>query len=133
MTVDLKRKEPKVINGIYGVPKDDDKQIFIIDAQKANSYYQASRDIALPNPGLLAELSINEGAEIYLCKSDVANFYNRLGILLWLRAYFGLPSVGEGRQGRCLTMQVLPMGWSHSLYLAQKIHEKVVLFAPPPN
>lgn len=124
--VALSQDRPHVVNGIFGVPKSDDKQRLIIDAQRANLYFSKCPDIELPNPGDLVNLCMVHSRRLYMSKADMDNFYHRLLLPDWLTTYFGLPSVViEGRR-HWPRMRVLPMGWSHSVFLAQTAHEHLI-------
>jgi hypothetical protein len=71
-----------------------------------------------------------------VAKVDLDNFYHRLTLPMWMRPYFALPPVRAGLVGLaalhgadtlvypCCT--TLPMGWSHSVYLAQTAHEHIL-------
>lgn len=125
--VQLYRSRPLVVNGIFGVPKSDNSQRLIIDAQRANLYFQKCPEIDLPNPGDLVNLCmINSSRRLYMSKADMDNFYHRLRIPEWLTTYFGLPSVVIKGNRFWPRMHVLPMGWSHSVFLAQKAHENLI-------
>lgn len=128
-------QSPKAVNGIFGVPKDDNSHRVIIDARPANSYFQAA-EVNLPSPELLAKLRPEPGRPVYFGKVDLDNFYHRLRVPEWLQSYFALPPLRaadlglEAQYGAealvhpcCAT---LPMGFSHSVYLAQVAHEHLL-------
>ena len=52
----LQETPPKVINGVFAVPKPGVKQRLIIDARPANAYLNEPPKTVLPNPGKLGEL-----------------------------------------------------------------------------
>ena len=124
-------RKPEVVNGIFCVDKKDGMLRLIIDARPANAAMRKSTKVNLPSPSLLADLQAPTGSVIYTAKADIDNFYHRLRLPSWLVPFFGLPSVRAGDLGlqgfhpdemvhpRCLT---LPMGWSHSTFLAQAVH-----------
>lgn len=125
---------PKVICGLHAVPKDGGAaQRLIIDARPANLLFIDPEPVALPTPDLLAELTIpSNGQQLFVAKSDLSDFYHTMRLPVWLTEYFALPSVqyreiGIDKDGwvhpKCLT---LPMGFSHSVLIAQLIHEKIV-------
>ena len=127
---------PKVINGYFGVPKDEDAIRLIIDARPANNAFVDPPKVELPTPDLLANLVAPTDQSFYVAKVDLDNFYHRLVLPEWLRPYFALPPVRAGDIGLeskygadtliypcCRT---LPMGWSHSVYLAQAAHEHLL-------
>jgi len=71
-------------------------------------------------------------------KTDVDNFYHRLRLPVWLRPYFALPPLPAGRVSSSVAASfgadtlvfpmctTLPMGWSHSVVLAQEAHRFVL-------
>jgi hypothetical protein len=79
---------------------------------------------------------------LYVAKADLDNFYHRLRLPLWMRPYFALPAVsaaeiglvGSVVDGRMLQPSdyvypmctCLPMGFSHSVFLAQRVHEHII-------
>lgn len=126
---------PKAVNSVFTVSKDADSDRLIIDAQLANSYFIPCPKVKLPNPSHLASLCVPAGMKLVVCKSDLSNFYHHIHIPSWLRRYLCLPSVTAGELGlsaypsgqlvypMCTT---LPMGWSHSVFVAQSIHEHIL-------
>lgn len=84
---------PKVVNGVFAVPKDGDKQRLIIDARPANAHFVDPAKVELPTPDLLAQLVVPTGQPIYVAKVDLDNYYHRLTLPEWLRPYFALPAV----------------------------------------
>ena len=124
--------EPKCVNGVFATPKSDGMQRLVVDGRPANARFAPSPSMELPTPDLLAKLEVPEEETLYVAKSDLDNFYHRLRLPKWLRPYFALPPVRAGDIGLdgfapdalvypCCT--TLPMGWSHSAYLAQAAHE----------
>ncbi len=83
--------------------------------------------VELPNLDILASLVIDPREELVITKSDMDNFYHRLEMPSWLRQYFGLPAITNDASRKVWPVVcVLPMGWSHSAYVGQAIHEKIV-------
>ena len=127
---------PKVVNGVFGVPKDGDSQRLIIDARPANAVFVDPPKVSLPTPDLLSQMVAPSDTPFYVAKVDLDNFYHRLTLPVWMRSYFALPSVCASDVGLghvygdhtrihpCCT--TLPMGWSHSVYLAQTAHEHLL-------
>jgi hypothetical protein len=124
---------PKVLCGVFAVPKDEHHDRLIIDARPTNTWFVEPDPVALPTPDLLAGLSTDRSVPLFVAKVDLDNFYHRLRLPHWMRAYFALPAVRAGDVGVgdrfgsdtwvhpcCVT---LPMGWSHSVLLAQLAHE----------
>lgn len=128
---------PIVHNGAFGTPKNDDTDRFIIDARPANTWFVEPPHTELPTPNLLAQLATDGGADLFVAKVDLDNFYHRIRLPAWLRPYMALPPVRAGDVGLadryggtdvlvypCAV--TLPMGWSHSVFLAQAAHEHIL-------
>ncbi len=127
--------QPAVVCGVFAVPKSADSDRLIIDARPANTHFAEPEPVQLPTPDLLAKLHTDGDRPFFVAKVDLDNFYHRLRLPVWLRPYFALPPVRAGdvsdsvaaRFGAdswvhpcCVT---LPMGWSHSVLVAQRAHE----------
>jgi hypothetical protein len=128
-------RDPKVVNGIFGVFKKDGAIRLIINATPANDVMVPSEKVQLPSPTLLSSLSIPEGKNLFVSKTDFENMYHRLRLPAWMTPYFALPAVSAKDLGLeaefgdvdifpcCVT---LPMGSSHSTFLAQSAHQHFV-------
>lgn len=131
---------PAVICGAFGTPKSPPGSgiRFIIDARPANALFVEPPHVELPTPDLLARLVTDGRADrkLFVAKVDLDNFYHRIRIPAWLQRYMALPPVLASDVGLaaqygantriypCCT--TLPMGWSHSVFLAQAAHENIV-------
>lgn len=125
---------PKVVNGVFATPKPDGGQRLIINARPCNHLFIDPPPVALPTPDITARLSVPQHSKLFVAKVDIDNFYHRLRIPEWMWPYFALPPVSSAAVGLpgpdtlvfpcCRT---LPMGWSHSVYLAQAAHEYFVV------
>lgn len=123
-----------VVNGVFAVRKDADSLRLIIDARRANCVFAEPDHVDLPTPDLLARLQAPPGAPVYAAKVDLDNFYHRILLPEWMQPYFGLPPVFSEELGLpggdssqlypCCT--TLPMGWSHSVLVAQACHEHLL-------
>lgn len=141
--VALSSEPPLVINGVFVVPKGADQQRFIVDARNANLHFVKPEPVALAAPELIAALHVARGRArgrtahrrrrtLWAEKTDLSDFYHTLLLPVWMQTYFGLPplpwrDVGIERDGVCYpTCRTLPMGCSHSVLMAQIVHEHVV-------
>ena len=122
--------QPKVVNGLFATPKPDGAQRLIINARPGNHVFVDPPHVTLPTPDVTARLSVPPGSKLYVGKVDIDNFYHRLLLPEWMWPYFALPAVSSSAIGLpgpdrlvypcCRT---LPMGWSHSVFVAQAAHE----------
>jgi hypothetical protein len=133
--------KPKVVNGIFGTAKSGGAIRLVVDGRRANAAFAPSPKVELPTPDLLARLQADPDKVLYAAKADLDNYYHRIRVPAWMHPYFALPSVQAGDVGvqadqdgnplpadaeiwPCCT--TLPMGWSHSAYLAQEAHQHIV-------
>ncbi len=127
---------PKAVNGMFAVDKGEGKQRLILDARPANALLKPSPHVELPTPDVIASLEAPPRSTLYVAKLDVQDCYHNFVIPKWLREYFALPAVRAGDLGLkgyppdamvypcCRT---LPMGFSHSVFLAQSVHVRLLL------
>ena len=136
---------PRCVNSLFGVPKGDDIRL-ILDARLANCHFVDAPRVNLPSPAHLAQLQAR--GTFAVAKCDLSNFYHQLVLPQWIRTYFALPALKPREQAflasctdlspairsalqhsrrrifpACVT---LPMGFSHSVFLAQCVHEHVI-------
>lgn len=132
-------KKPKCVNGVFGVPKDGGAAIrLIVDARPANRLFVKPPSVTLPTPEHIARISCHPDRPLFTLKSDLDNCYHSIRAPAWLRPYFALPPVTAreispelaakwGADTKLWPMcTTLPMGWSHSVYVAQTAHERIV-------
>ena len=125
--------EPKVVNGIFATPKAGGLQRLIINARPTNRLFIDPPPVTLPTPDVTARLSVPPGSKLYVGKVDIDNFYHRLLLPEWMWPYFALPpvsslSIGLPGPDRIVypCCRTLPMGWSHSVFVAQAAHEHLL-------
>lgn len=128
---------PLCVNGVFAVPKADGAQRIIIDAQPCNLHFREPPYVRLPSPTHLARLRVDSSATLHLAKLDLSNFYHHIQLPRWMQPYFSLPAVHVRHISAELTQRhgdiemhpmctTLPMGFSHSVYIAQQIHNNVL-------
>lgn len=130
---------PMCINGAFGVPKDETAIRLIIDATNCNNMMVVPPPVQLPNASHLANVSST--SSFYITKLDLSNYYHQIQLPVSLRPYFCLPSINQSdlssfsldsttssiKSVRMYPMlTTLPMGWSHSVFIAQSVHEHVL-------
>jgi hypothetical protein len=145
-------KEVNGLFGVYKDVGDEDAGVppvirLIFDGRRANCHFVNPPPVQLPHPCRLAELTLQEGQVLVGGKLDLKDYYHHLRVPDWLVPYLGLPAVsvrellatgGDAlllqqletavQQGLPLDTMVhpalttLPMGWSHSVYVAQRVH-----------
>jgi hypothetical protein len=126
--------QPKVVNGIFATAKPDGMQRLIFNGTRGNRVFIDSPPVSLPTPDITARLFVPPGSRLFTAKTDIDNFYHRLVMPEWMWPYFALPPVSSAAIGLpgpdhlvypcCRT---LPMGWSHSVFVAQSAHEHLLL------
>lgn len=133
----LQVHRPLIVNGFFVVPKPDGALRLIIDCRPTNDACEDPPHTCLPNPCYFGRLPPEF---TWMSKSDLSDFYHTILLPRELIPLFGLPpvrvsellAVGFTRQELELPDSVdlvypccttLPMGWSHSVYIAQTVHE----------
>lgn len=125
--VRLGKDRPIEINGLFGVEKDGGaSQRLILDARRANLHFILPEDPNLPHPGVVTQLQKDSNEPLVAAKVDVDNFYHRLRLPEHLQTYFGLPPVLIKGTLYWPRMVSVPMGWSHSVFVTQKIVEHLL-------
>lgn len=126
---------PRCINNVFTVKKGDDQQRLIVDARTTNMLFVDSPHVELPRADSLAELAVPADKPLFTGKQDLADYYHNLALPAHLQTFFGLPPLRAKELGLpsntpeqlvypvCKT---LPMGFSHSVFIAQQAHEHVL-------
>jgi len=83
--------EPRVVNGVFVVPKDDGEQRLIVDARNCNDAFVPSPHVDLPTPDSLTQMALDAADDLFVAKCDLANYYNQWRVPRWLSQYFALP------------------------------------------
>ena len=129
-------QSPMVVNGLFGVDKDGGASIrLIVDARPVNSMFIPSPAVNLPTPDLVASFNVPRGTTLHAAKVDLDNFYHRIRLPPQWWPYFALPAIDSS--SLCLQSfpagtlvypccTTLPMGFSHSVFLAQSVHEHII-------
>lgn len=139
--------EPACINGLFGVPKEDGQIRLILDARRANCYFVDPPHVQLPSPSQLSHLVVDQQQPFWVAKLDLSNFYHQLVLPSWMRPFFALPSLSVSELSSLLlesglpasvaaalraggplypSCMTLPMGFSHSVFIAQCVHEHII-------
>ncbi len=135
---------PKCINGAFGVEKDENKIRLIIDCTNLNAQMVAPPTVRLPNASHLSNISSTN--EFFVAKLDLSNYYHQLRLPTSFQPYFCLPAIDciefesfnicSGSYSSALKLYpmltTLAMGWTHSVFIAQSVHEHVlyVMYIP---
>lgn len=132
-------RSPRVVNGAFCVPKaDSDDLRLIVDARPANSLFITPPSVRLPSPEFLSRLVVSPSSRLYAGKTDLSAFYHCLRMPVWLQPFFALPSLlpselglsGLGSEPVFPCCTTVPMGFSHAVFLAQAVHERLLSSLP---
>ncbi len=130
--VSLVDKKPACTNGLFAVTKDSDSDRLIFDGRRANMFFFRPPSPDLVSPSDLADLYLAPGTRLFVAKSDITSMYHLLRVPQWMSTYLALPPLRSsvlGLKGRALVWPVflsLPMGFSHSVYVAHSLHQHIV-------
>lgn len=140
---------PRAVNGLFGVPKSGSEEIrLILDCRPANRLFCPPLPPNLPTPSELGGVVIAPGFALTVGKCDLQSYFYQLRLPEWLHCFFALPAVSVhellslgfsddylgdivGQQAASLApvffcFTVIPMGWSHSVTVAQAVHASVL-------
>jgi len=127
---------PRCINGLFAVPKDADTDRLIIDARPCNALFVDPEPVQLPSPELVTRFALPHHSDFFVAKTDLKNFYHHLLLPEWMWPFFSLPGVQAADVGMSAEFattaliypccKTLPMGSSHSVLLAQTVHEFIL-------
>lgn len=126
--------------GAFTVWKKSGKQRLVIDSRLANLHFCKPDKVQLATGASFARLEVDEGPAVEVGGVDIADAFYNILLPEPLRKFFGLPSVMAKRvgvfetvEGPVLpgewiipTLRVVPMGWTHALWVCQKCHEMLV-------
>ncbi|CAE7219985.1 ANK1 [Symbiodinium sp. CCMP2592] len=119
----------------FFVAKKNGRLRLVLDCRASNQMFAAPPDIALAAGYTFAQIEVPQGEVLFTAQSDVKDYFHSIGLPPGLRPYFALPAVQandltghipllEGFQGKVYPcMCVVPMGWSWSMWVAQRIHQ----------
>ena len=130
--------------GAFTVWKKSGKQRLVIDARLANLHFDAPEKVHLATGATFANVEVDGGPAIEVGGVDIADAFYHLELVPELREFFALPGLRAGDVGLshlngkpvdvekivypCL--RVVPMGWTHALWLCQAAHEHIVNHCP---
>lgn len=80
---ELLDEQPRVINGVFSVSKDEKSQRLIIDVRNANMMFADPLLVDRPNPTNLGDLFLAEVEQRFEAKFDLNIFYYRIGYPFW--------------------------------------------------
>ena len=122
--------------GCFFVRKKCGKLRIVLDTRDANNLFRRPPSTRLPTPAAFSHLECEAEDTIYMTGADLSNCFYHLKVPDGLENYFTLPPVRCGAIPGLSerldldpdtlvvpALQVLPMGWSWSLHIAQRVHE----------
>ena len=126
--------------GAFTVWKKSGRQRLVIDCRAANLHFEQPERVHLATGSAFARLAVDSGEPVKVGGVDIADAFYNIQLLPELRGYFGLPSVRASRvdvthaiEGKCKpndlivpVLKVVPMGWTHALWVCQSCHEVIV-------
>ena len=126
--------------GVFTVWKKSGKQRLVIDARLANMHFETPEKVRLATGTTFAAMEVDSGPPVEVGGVDIADAFYHIELVEPLREFFALPKVKAGDAGcgfasgskvaagswvyPCL--KVVPMGWTHALWVCQVAHQFVV-------
>lgn len=120
---------PRATCGMFAVAKSDTSSRLIIDARPVNAILKPPAKVVLPSPSLLSRMV--SSSPFFMAGADLSDYYHRLELPEAWQPYFSFPAVRAASLGLSggvvhLCLRSLPMGWSHSVLLAQAAHVQLL-------
>ena len=130
--------------GIFFVPKKNGKLRIILDTRDVNGFFSRPPSTRLPSAAAFSSLETwplvedtGEKKPIFFSSGDIMDCFYHCGVPPGLEQWFSLPAIrarhvshvripGKHIHPSALLvpcLKVLPMGWSWSLHIAQRMHE----------
>ena len=130
--------------GAFTVWKKSGKQRLVIDARLANLHFGVPEKVSLATGATFANIEVDSGPPLEVGGVDIADAFYHLELIPELRGFFALPGVRAGDVGCSMVngkkinetskiypcLKVVPMGWTHALWLCQAAHEHIVNLCP---
>jgi len=85
--------QPRAINGLFGVTKDDGSTRLILDARPANLLFNEPDKVLLPTPEIFSKINTDLSSDVFVAKIDLDNFFHRFYLPESFRPFFSLPAV----------------------------------------
>lgn len=126
--------------GAFTVWKKNGKQRLVIDARLANMHFEVPEKVKLATGSTFARIEVDDGPQVEVGGVDIADAFYHIELIPALRPYFALPGIRaedvgvksiNGEMVKPSTMvypqlRVVPMGWSHALWICQVAHQFIV-------
>ena len=141
--------EPQDLVTPFFVTKKNKRLRFILDCRGVNRRFKKPPSLALAAGSTWSQVVIPEGQELFVAQSDIKDYFYSLALPTALQPLFCLPAIrfgllqewgitgleamsqgGSAQEGLVFPMvQVVPMGWSWAMWLAQRAHQNISLIA----
>ena len=128
--LEFRDRPPLVINDFFVISKPDGTLRLIIDCRPTNATCTVPPHTDLPSP---SDFSRIPPGFTYVSVSDLSDYYHTLLLPVALTPLFGLPPVRGCDVGFSSSpnlvfpvLLTLAMGWSHSVHIAQVVHERLL-------
>lgn len=127
--------------GAFCVKKKNNRQRLVIDSRLANLHFDAPESVRLCTGSTFARIEVGDsGGPLEVGGVDISDAFYNIGLPASLRKFFGLKSIRAGDVGVSVTcdgpvnpndliypvLKVVPMGWTHALWVCQKCHEMII-------
>ena len=127
--------------GAFCVRKKNNRQRLVIDSRLANMWFEEPESVQLCTSSTFARIEVgDQGEPIQVGGVDITDAFYNIGLPPSLRKYFGLKPLKAGSLGiaSCVdgpvrpgdmvhpVLRVVPMGWSHALWVCQRCHEMII-------
>ncbi|CAK0812161.1 unnamed protein product [Prorocentrum cordatum] len=136
--------QPQEFCSLFFVRKKNGSQRLVVDCRRSNCWFSAADPVELSTGAGLRNLEVPDGARLYVGHVDIKDAFYHFELPERVRNLFALPAVpawvaGFAEVGGVRVspgtpvyprLRVLPMGWSHALWVCQTLHRRIIQDIP---
>ncbi|CAK0855314.1 unnamed protein product [Prorocentrum cordatum] len=132
--------QPQEFCSLFFVRKKNGSQRLVVDCRRSNCWFSAADPVQLSTGAGLGNLEVPDGARLYVGHVDIKDAFYHFELPERVRNLFALPAVPAWVAGLAEVggvrvspgtsvyprLRVLPMGWSHALWVCQTLHRRII-------
>ena len=125
----------------FFVIKKKGKLRLVLDCRATNEHFKKPPDIAMAAGYSFGQLEVGGDQQVFVAQSDIKDYFYSIGLPSYLHPFFSLPPIRPRLLQHRIAeltglkhfdevypqMKVVPMGWSWSMFFAQRIHQHQVM------
>ncbi|CAK0795370.1 unnamed protein product, partial [Prorocentrum cordatum] len=136
--------QPQEFCSLFFVRKKNGSQRLVVDCRRSNCWFSAADPVQLSTGAGHGNLEVPDGARLCVGHVDIKDAFYHFELPERVRNLFALPAVPAWVAGLAEVggvrvspgtsvyprLRVLPMGWSHALWVCQTLHRRIIQDIP---